>query len=204
MAIPLLGPTESINDTPLDNFGDGRRLSDPGGCQTCSRRSPTGNQQWLAGARGCYFSRPDRSLRQRRDRERRPCAHHQRTRSKSHQQTHLSQVGHLPATGGQTVSCPGMAPKIAYGPKDQRPHSESHVPPLREGHALGTDSVGTQPHGLGRTQRGQQALETSSHFDRGRVWGSAQSAGPSLSLYGASGRMHWPSYQRGDGPALDV
>src|SRR5208282_2884170 len=203
MAIPLLGPTESINDTPLDNLGDCRRLSNPDGCQTCSRRSPTGNQQWLAGARGCYLSRPDRSLRQRRDRARRACAHYQRTRSKPYQQAHLSQVGHLPATGGQTVSSPRVAPKIANGPKNQRPHSESHVPPLRESHALGTDSLGTQSHGLGRTQRGQQAPKTSSHFDRGGIWSFARSVRPSLSLYGPSGRVHGPSYQRSDGPALE-
>jgi Phage integrase family len=110
MAIPLLGPTESISDTTLDNLGDCRRLPNPDGRQACRRRSPTGNQQWLAGARGYHFSRPDQSLRQRRDRERRPCAHHQGTRSKSYQQAHLSPVGHLPATGGQTVSCPGVAP----------------------------------------------------------------------------------------------
>jgi len=164
MAIPLLGSTESISNTALDNFGDGRRLSDPGGCQTRSRRSQAGNQSWLAITRGRYFSRFDRSICERRDRERRPCAHNQRTRSKSHQQTHLSQVGQSPATGSQTVSCSGLAPTIAYGPKDQRPYSESHVPPLREGHALGTDSVGAQPHGLSRTQRGQQAFKTSSHF----------------------------------------
>lgn len=102
MAIPLSGPTESINDTTLDNLGDCRRLCNPDGCQTCSRRSATGNQQWFAGARGCYLSRPDRSLRQRRDRSRRACAHHQRTRSKPYQQAHRSQVGHLPATGSQT------------------------------------------------------------------------------------------------------
>jgi len=48
MAIPLLGSTESINDAPLDNFGDSRGLSDPSGCQTCGRRSPTRNQQRVA------------------------------------------------------------------------------------------------------------------------------------------------------------
>jgi hypothetical protein len=102
-------------------------------------------------------------------------------------------VGHLPATGGQTVSSPRVAPKIADGPKNQRPHSESHVPPLRESHALGADSLGTQSHGLGRTQRGQQAPKTSSHFDRGGVWSFARSVRPSLSLYGPSGRVHGPS-----------
>src|SRR5271170_208585 len=203
MAIPLLGPAQSISKTTLDNSGYDRRLSDPGGCQTSSRRSSTGNQQWLTRARGCYFSRFDRSLHQRRDREGRPCAHNQRTRSKSHQQTHLSQVGQFPARGSQTVSCSGLAPTIAYGPKDQRPYSESHVPHLREGHALGTDSVGAQPHGLSRTQRSQQASKTSSHFDRRGVWISARSTGPSLSLYGPFGGLHWPSYQRGDGPALE-
>src|SRR5271165_5114672 len=203
MAIPLLGPTESINDTPLDNVGDCRRLSNPDGCQTCSRRTPTGNQQWLAAARGCYLSRPDRSLRQRSDRARRTCTHHQRTRPKPYQQAHLSQVGHLPATGGQAVCSSRVAPKIAYGPKDQRPYSESHVPPLREGHAVGTDSVGAQPNGIGRTQRSQQALEASSHFDRRGVWGSARSTGPSLSLYGSFGGVHGPSYQRGNGPTLE-
>ena len=94
----------------------------------------TRNQQWLANARGYYFSRTDRSLHQRRDREGRTCAHHQGTRSKSYQQTHLSQVGHLPATGGQTISGSGLAPKIAIGPKNQRPYSKSHAPPLRESH----------------------------------------------------------------------
>src|SRR5271165_2027421 len=203
MAIPLLGPKESIIDAPLDNFGDSRGLSDPSGCQTCGRRSPTRNQQRVASARGYHFSRSDRSLHQRRDREGRSCAHNKGTRSKSHQQTHLSQVGQSPATGGQTVPCSGLAPTIAYGPKDQRPYSESHVPPLREGHAVGTDSVGAQPNGIGRTQRSQQALEASSHFDRRGVWGSARSTGPSLSLYGSFGGVHGPSYQRGNGPTLE-
>src|SRR5882762_10386310 len=148
MAIPLLGPRKSVSDATLDNSGDGRGLSGQRGCQTRGRRSPTGNQQWLAGARSRNFSRPDRSLckrRERRDRAGRPCAYHQGTRSQPYQQAHLPQVGYVPAKGGQTVSCPRMAPKIAYGPKNQRPYSGSHVPPLREGHALGTDSPGTQP-----------------------------------------------------------
>src|SRR5260370_23442369 len=186
MAIPLLGPTESISDTTLDNLGDWRRLCNPDGRPACCRRSPTGNQQWLAGARGYDFSRPDRSLRERREQARQPCAHHQGTRSQPYQQAHLPQVGHVPATGGQTVSCPGVAPKIASGPKNQRPYSESHVPPLRESHALGTDSGRTEPDGLGRTQRGQQAPKTSSHFDRRGVWSFARSVEPSLSLYGSS------------------
>lgn len=50
---------------------------------------------------------------------------------------------------------------------------------------------------------GQQAFKTSSHFDRRGVWSPARSTGPSLSLYGSFGGLHWPSYQRGDGPALE-
>src|SRR5208282_164740 len=169
MAIPLLGPTESINDTPLDNLGDCRRLSNPDGCQTCSRRSPTGNQSWLAVTRGGYFSRPDRSLCQRRDRERRPRTYHQGTRSQSDQQTHLSKVGQLPAGGSQTLSRPGMAQKTACGSKNQRPHSEPYVSFIREGHALGISSVGTQPDGPGRTKGSEQTLAASAHFDGGRV-----------------------------------
>src|ERR1700692_3929032 len=45
--------------------------------------------------------------------------------------------------------------------------------------------------------------KTPSHFDRGGVWSFARSARPSLSLYGPSGRVHGPSYQRSDGPALE-
>jgi len=56
----VTGSTESIDDTTLDNSGYGRRLSNPDGCQACGRRSPTRNQPRLAGARGRYFSRPDR------------------------------------------------------------------------------------------------------------------------------------------------
>jgi hypothetical protein len=188
MAIPLLGQTESIIDATLNNSGDSRGLSDPSGRQTCRRRSPTRNQQRVASARGYHFSRSDRSLYQRRDRKGRPCAHDKGTRSKSHPQTHLAKVGHLPASGDQTVSCSGLAPEIAIGPKDQRPSSGSHVPPLRESYALGIDSLRTQPHGPSRTQRSQQAPQTSPHFDGGGIWNAAQSARPSLSLYGPSGR----------------
>ena len=203
MAVPLLGPKEPIDDATLDNFGDDRRLSDPGRRQTCRRGSPTGNQRWLAGARGDYFSRPDRSLRQRRDRERRPCAHHQRTRSQPYQQAHLSEVGHVPSTGDQTLCCATMAPNFGGGSKDQKSHSGPHVPPIREGDALGTDSFGTQSHGLGRTQGRQQTQEIASYLNGGRVWGTPQRARPSLSLYGSSGGLYWPSYQRGLGLALD-
>src|SRR5437868_14808670 len=57
--------------------------------------------------------------------------------------------------------------KLPLAPKNQRPYSKSRVPPLRESYALGTDSVGAQPHGLGRTQRSQQAPQTPTNFD---VW----------------------------------
>src|SRR2546430_1376916 len=57
--------------------------------------------------------------------------------------------------------------KLPLAPKNQRPYSKSRVPHLREGYALGTDSVGAQPHGLGRTQRSQQAPQTPTNFD---VW----------------------------------
>src|SRR5882762_3904890 len=196
MAIPLLGPRKSVSDATLDNSGDGRGLSGQRGCQTRGRRSPTGNQQWLAGARSRNFSRPDRSLckrRERRDRAGRPCAYHQGTRSQPYQQAHLPQVGYVPAKGGQTVSCPRMAPKIAYGPKNQRPYSGSHVPPLREGHALGTDFPWNATRS-GRTQRSQQATKSATYFDRGAVWVSAQPTGPPLSLYGPSRWVYGPSY----------
>src|SRR5229473_1672561 len=118
-------------------------------------------------------------------------------------QTHLSKVGHIPATGGQTLSRPGMAAKIPGRSKDQKSYSESHVPALRESHALGIDPPGTQPHWLSRTQGGQQTPKTASDFDRRGVCGSAQSARPSLSLYGPSGWVHRPSCERGDGPTLE-
>src|SRR5581483_8173073 len=136
----VIGIRKSVINTTLDNFGDGRRFSHPDGCQTRGRRSPTGNQQWLAIARGSYFSGPHRSLHQRSDRSGRSSTHHQRTRSQPHQQTHLSEMGYVPSTGGQTLSCPRMASEIACGSKDQRPYSGSHVSALRKGHALGTDS----------------------------------------------------------------
>src|ERR1700722_3477767 len=114
MAIPLLGSTESVGDTTLDNSGYGRRLSDADGRQTSGRGSPTRNQPWLAGARGCYFSRPDRSLRQRRDRKGRSRTYQQGTRSQSDQQTHLPEVGYMSARGGETLSRPRMAQKTAH------------------------------------------------------------------------------------------
>src|SRR5580658_4960819 len=204
MAIPLLGSTESISNTALDNFGDGRRLSVPGGCQTRSRRSPAGNQSWTAITRVRYLSRSDRSIRERRDRERRPRTYHQRTRSQSHQQTHLSEVGQLLARGGQTLSRPGMAQKTACGSKNQRPYSEPYVSFIREGHALGIGSVGTQPDGPRRTKGSEQTPTASAHFDGGRVRGFVQAACPTLPLYGALGWMHRSSYQRANGLTLDV
>jgi hypothetical protein len=92
--------------------------------------------------------------------------------------------------------------KLPLAPKDQRPSSGSHVPPLRESYALAIDSLRTQLHGLSRTQRSQQATQASSHFDRGGIWSAAQSARPSLPLYGSFGGVHRPSCQRGDGRAL--
>jgi hypothetical protein len=153
MAIPLLGSTESIGDTTLNNSGYGRRLSVPDGCQTCGRGSPTRNQQWLADARGRYFSGPDRSLRQRRDRKGRPRTYQQGTRSQSDQQTHLPEVGYVPARGGETLSRSRMAQKTAHGPQNQRAYSQPDVPLIREGHALGIDSVGTQSDGLWSNSR---------------------------------------------------
>ena len=86
--------------------------------------------------------------------------------------------------------------KFPLAPKNQKPYSKSRVPPLRESYALGTDSVGAQPHGLGRTQRSQQAPQTPTNFD---VWGTARSVRPSVSLYGPSGSVYRPPYQRGNG-----
>src|SRR5579864_1145932 len=203
MAIPLLGPRKSVSDATLDNLGDRRGLSDAGGCQTCGRRSPTGNQQRLAIARGSHVSGPHRSLRKRSDRSGRSGPHHQRTRSQPYQQAHLSEVGLVSSTGGQTLSCPGMAPEVGGGSQNQKSHSGPTVPPIREGHALGTHSFGTQSHELGRTQGRQQTHETAAYLDRGGVWGFAQRTRPSLSLYGSTCWLYRPSYQRGHGPALE-
>src|ERR1035438_7738353 len=196
MAISLVGSTESIGATTLDNPGYGRRLSVTDGCQTCGRGSPTRNQPWLAGARGRYFSRPDRSLCKRRDRKGRPRTYQQGTRSQPDQQTHLPEVGYVPARGGETLSRSRMAQKTAHGPQNQRARSKPDVPLIREGHALGIDSVGTQSDGFGRTQGSQQTSEAASHFDGGGVWGSSQSACSSLSLYGPPRWMHRTSCEQ--------
>jgi len=73
---------------------------------------------------------------------------------------------------------------------------------IREGHALGIDSVRTQSDGFGRTQGSQQTSEAASHFDGGGVWGSSQSACSSLSLYGPPRWLHRTSCERSHGSAM--
>jgi len=88
------------------------------------------------------------------------------------------------------------------------PKTRSHIRGLmysapRKGHALGTNSVGTQPHEFGRTEGSQQTNKTATDFDRGGVRGFTQRTRPSLSMHGASRRLYRPSHQRGHGLALD-
>jgi len=96
-----------------------------------------------------------------------------------------------------------LRPKIGGCSQDQKSHSWSYVSPVREGHALGTNSSGAQSYELGRTQGRQQTHETAAYLDGGRVWGFAERARPSLSLYGFIGWLYRPPCQRGHGPALD-
>jgi len=58
------------------------------------------------------------------------------------------------------------------------------------------------PMGLVELKGVSKRLKPPRIFDGGGIWNAAQSARPSLSLYGPSGRVHGPPYQRSDGPAL--
>lgn len=124
-------------------------------------------------------------------------------RSQSDQQTHLSEVGFVPIGRGQTLSRPGVAQEVASGPENERSRSQSHVPLVREGHAVGIDFAGTQPHRLGRTQGSQQTPAAASYVDGEGVWDSSQSTCSSVSLHGAARWLHRTSYQRNHGPAVE-
>src|SRR5205823_747314 len=50
-----------------------------------------------------------------------------------------------------------------------------------------------------RSQGRQQTHETAAYLDGGRVWGFAERARPSLSLYGFTGWLYRPPCQRGHG-----
>ncbi len=200
---PLLGPKQSIGNTTLDNSGNRRGLSDGERCQASSQGAPTRNQQWLAVPRSDYFSGLDRSLCARRDREGRSCTYHQGTGPQSNKQAHLSEVGFVPTGRGQTLSRPRVAQEVARGPENKRPRSQPHVPLIREGHAVGIDSAGSQSDQRGRTQRSQQTPAAASYPDGEGVWDSSQSTCSSVSLHGAARWLHRTSYQRNHGPTVE-
>jgi hypothetical protein len=203
MDLPLPRPKPTGSIATCHNSRHHRGLSYACHCQMRSRGFSAGNQQRATIARGRDFSRPDRSLYPRGDRARRPRAHYEGAGSQSHKQTHLAEMGSMLAAGRKALSSSGVAAESRSRSKDQRPYSRTHVSPIRESHALGVDSIRTQSHGLGRTERREQAPKTASDPYCRRVCIATQPTAPTIPLNGASRRMYRASHQRNPGLEVD-
>ena len=203
MVIPLLGQTESVFDATLNNSGDSRGLSHPIGCQTCGRRPPTRNQQRLASARGYHFSRSDRSLHQGRDRTGRPCAHDKGARSKSHPQAHLAEVGQLPLREVKPYPVQDWLRKLPLAPKT-RGHLRGLMYRLFEKAMLWElTPLERNPMGLVELKGVSKRLKPPRILTEEEFVALLNQLDHPYRCMVLLGGVYGPSYQRGDGPALE-